>query len=40
MPLPNLNHEGEFPEGVHEATFEFDFPLIFIEKCGKLFTSV
>jgi len=20
MPLPNLNHEGELPEGIHEAT--------------------
>ena len=21
MPLPNLNHEGELPEGIHKATF-------------------
>ena len=20
MPLPNLNHDGELPEGIHEAT--------------------
>ena len=22
MPLPNLNHEGELPEGIHEATID------------------
>ena len=22
MPLPNLNHEGELPEGIHPATID------------------
>ena len=22
MPLPNLNHEGELPEGIHSATID------------------
>lgn len=22
MPLPDLNHEGELPEGIHEATID------------------
>lgn len=22
MPLPNLNHEGELPEGIHKATID------------------
>ena len=32
MPLPNLNHEGELPEGIHPATIDEVIAQLVVER--------